>query len=189
MKICVKCKTEKEESEFSKKKGGKDGLRSICKQCCKDYNAQYQQAHKAQLSEYRAQWREANKDYCKQYDKQRNTQRISYNKSRNAKYYLTHKKEISEKTVRYRKEHPDARCKELAATRGLGFKPLNNHFKASAAHHLHLENSKDFLVYILIWDHGLHKHNPKKPETMTTINAIALDYWINESLYNELFKP
>lgn len=36
-KICTKCKTEKELTEFSKHKRNKDGLQCECKQCCKEY--------------------------------------------------------------------------------------------------------------------------------------------------------
>jgi hypothetical protein len=37
IKICTKCKIEKELSEFSKDKTQKDGLRNKCKSCCKEY--------------------------------------------------------------------------------------------------------------------------------------------------------
>ena len=36
MKICYKCKGEKDESEFNKKKSRKDGLQSFCKSCEKN---------------------------------------------------------------------------------------------------------------------------------------------------------
>lgn len=53
MKICEKCNTEREFSEFHKNKAEKDGLQRRCKQCCKEY-------------------REANRDrniaYCRQYN-------------------------------------------------------------------------------------------------------------------------
>ncbi len=180
---------EKDESEFSKKKDGKGGLRSICKQCQKTINAEYRETHKNQLSEYGRKWRAANKDYCKQFDKQRNTQRKAYIHKWNQEYWITHKKEITENTRKYRKEHPETRRKELAARRGIGFNQVNNLFNGSTAHHLYLEGNNSFVIYLPSWEHELYKHNPKKPESMTTINSIALDFWINESLYNELFKP
>lgn len=37
MKICIKCKVEKEESLFSIRSKSKDGLQSNCKACCKAY--------------------------------------------------------------------------------------------------------------------------------------------------------
>ena len=212
MKICSKCGIEKEKSEFSKDKGKKDGLSTICKQCCNVYNAQYRKAHKNELAGKNKQWceahkervrelsrikqkkyRETHKEKVKAYADKHNKEYYSQNgekvKQQQKGYRETHKGERSLYHKQYRKENPESERKAFAVRRGLGFRPLNKHFKASAAHHIHLENSKDFLVYIPIWDHSLHKHNPKKPESLTTINAIALDYWINESLYTELLKP
>ena len=37
MKVCSKCKVEKDESEFGKDKGKKNGIRSECKECRKEY--------------------------------------------------------------------------------------------------------------------------------------------------------
>jgi len=39
MKICSKCKEAKDESEFYKNRGKKDGLHDECKKCIKEYNA------------------------------------------------------------------------------------------------------------------------------------------------------
>ena len=35
--------------------------------------------------------------------------------------------------------------------------------------------------------HQLHSHNHNKEETMTTPNALAFDYWVNEELYQSLY--
>ena len=35
MKVCSKCKEEKEQTEFYKRKTSKDGLRTECKECVK----------------------------------------------------------------------------------------------------------------------------------------------------------
>ena len=37
MKTCTKCKTEKDETEFSKDKNSKDGLNYRCKSCMREY--------------------------------------------------------------------------------------------------------------------------------------------------------
>jgi len=37
MKVCTKCKIEKNKSEFSKYKNKKDGLQLYCKKCEKEY--------------------------------------------------------------------------------------------------------------------------------------------------------
>lgn len=41
MKQCTKCKQWKDESEFNKRKDSKDGLRTECKICQRDYNKNY----------------------------------------------------------------------------------------------------------------------------------------------------
>lgn len=41
MKICTKCKIEKELTEFTKDKTKKSGLRSYCKLCNKELNLLY----------------------------------------------------------------------------------------------------------------------------------------------------
>ena len=71
--------------------------------------------------------------------------------------------------------------------REFGFVPLNHYFENSHAHHLHLENTSDFSIYIPGFLHQMHWHSHNKPDTMVTINALALDYWVNESLYKELY--
>jgi len=38
MKLCRTCNTEKDESEFHKRKASKDGLSPKCKKCAKDYD-------------------------------------------------------------------------------------------------------------------------------------------------------
>ena len=50
MKTCTKCKTEKDETEFSKDKNSKDGLDSRCKSCMREYQQtdvrkEYQKAY------------------------------------------------------------------------------------------------------------------------------------------------
>jgi hypothetical protein len=58
MKICTKCKIEKEDSEFHKDKRSKDGFRYECKVCAKEYGKKYRV-----MSGVKDQRRE----YCKKY--------------------------------------------------------------------------------------------------------------------------
>lgn len=59
MKICTICKLEKEDSNFNKNKGRKDGLNNICKPCGKARSKQYyfknQVKHKLKVKERRKQ--------------------------------------------------------------------------------------------------------------------------------------
>ncbi len=60
---------------------------------------------------------------------------------------------------------------------------INSNRIRSHKHHLHIENNHNFVIYIPDWLHMLYKHDPNSWKNMDTINAIALDYWINENTY------
>ncbi len=53
MRICSKCKQEKELSEFHKDKHNRSGLKGWCKVCCR--------VHLLSRKEWRKDWREKNK--------------------------------------------------------------------------------------------------------------------------------
>lgn len=59
MKICTICKLEKENLDFNKNKGRKDGLNNICKPCSKSRSKQYYSKnpvkHKLKVKERRKQ--------------------------------------------------------------------------------------------------------------------------------------
>jgi hypothetical protein len=85
-KTCSRCKQSKLLSEFSKKKGGKYGVRSECKECQKennrvwyqdnrekhlDRNKTYYQINRDQKLAYNKEYREVNKENTKQYNRVR----------------------------------------------------------------------------------------------------------------------
>ena len=63
MKTCVKCKIEKESSEYLKDKRNNDGLYSFCKECWREYQRNYQREHK--LEKYTVRNREYQREYSK----------------------------------------------------------------------------------------------------------------------------
>ena len=93
LKRCSKCGQVKPIGDFYRNKRAKDGLISYCKQCHKEYqaewstnhkenvkaknakwrsknptyDAQYQQAHKDKIAEYQAEWRNLNKEKIAEY--------------------------------------------------------------------------------------------------------------------------
>lgn len=66
-KTCTKCKIEKSITEFSKKKLGKYGVRSICKTCVR----LYRQENKKQIYEYNKSYRNNNLKLSKYMEKYR----------------------------------------------------------------------------------------------------------------------
>ncbi len=75
MKVCTKCKEEKESHDFYTSKRGKDGLNSWCKKCFnvwhKAYAKKYYQKNKRKICLQQIVWRSANKKkilgYAKKY--------------------------------------------------------------------------------------------------------------------------
>ena len=57
MKICTKCKVEKDESLFSKNRSRCDGLSSICKDCHAKYCVKYYSNNKDKLRDYSTTYR------------------------------------------------------------------------------------------------------------------------------------
>ena len=116
MKVCSKCKKEKELSLFSKQKKGKNGLHSYCKSCEKEYREnnkeklneyfkEYYENNKEKLNEYFKEYYENNKEkhkeYCKEYRENNKEKHKEYRKE----YYENNKEKIKEKHKEYRKEY------------------------------------------------------------------------------------
>jgi hypothetical protein len=65
MKICTKCKVEKDLGCFSKRKSGKLGLRSACQDCIKIQKQEYYQRDKSRIKTVRAKYLRSNKQKIK----------------------------------------------------------------------------------------------------------------------------
>ena len=86
LKKCSKCGEWKPFSEFYKKKNTKDGLRSECKICRKEYY----ENNKDQIKEYREKYYENNKEKLKEINK---------------KYYENNKEKLKEYQKEYRENN------------------------------------------------------------------------------------
>jgi hypothetical protein len=104
MKICSKCKIEKDESCFSKQKGTKDGLKSWCKNCIKLLSAKYIADNKTSLNEKNRQNYLNNSDYYVQYRKDN----AEYIKEYLEEYRVLNKEEIKEYKRNYENSKYDA---------------------------------------------------------------------------------
>ncbi|MFA7030583.1 MAG: hypothetical protein WC179_09930 [Candidatus Cloacimonadaceae bacterium] len=87
----------------------------------------------------------------------------------------------------WRQSRPDLVQANRHRRRGYGFNPINDRKDNHHAHHLHLENNSSFVLYIPEFIHTLHNHNSEIENSMISVNALALDYWINEELYVSLY--
>ena len=60
MKVCSKCKIEKDFSEFYVNKSKKDKLTTYCKDCAKAHSKNYRDKNKQKTLEYQEEYRKSN---------------------------------------------------------------------------------------------------------------------------------
>jgi len=70
MKICCRCKEEKDNLKFHKKKTSTDGLHSFCKDCYNRYYREKRSIDKTSNKEGCKRWEEKNKEYRLNYHKE-----------------------------------------------------------------------------------------------------------------------
>jgi hypothetical protein len=89
MKVCTKCKVEKELIEFGKHKLGKNGIHPSCKECVRIYNKNFKLNNLEYIKEYDKKYREKNLFFIKQ------NQKI---------YYKINKEKLKEYSKNYQKQ-------------------------------------------------------------------------------------
>jgi hypothetical protein len=106
MKKCKKCGIEKELINFNILKIAKDGLRTQCKQCEKEYRDNKKDKTKKYLSEY---YKNNKKEISNKNKERYNSNKERYNENRRRKYNDDDniRKEISKKGKEYRLENKD----------------------------------------------------------------------------------
>lgn len=97
MKICTKCKVEKEFNYFSKSKNRKDGLDCQCKQCQHEYRL----ANKEKIAESKKEYAIENKEKISEYKKQYNLNNRDDIAIKRNKYYMDNKDKLAEKQKEY----------------------------------------------------------------------------------------
>lgn len=195
---CVKCGTIKKLECFDHDSRQRNGYMNICKDCRKtNYNL-----HSDEYRQRTNQWRKNNPEKAMQYmeeylfknKKRLSEQRIKWRKNNLVKdqdgarrRYLENKELYNKISSDWFKSNP-LKVREYNQKRKIefGYMPINTPNIDLVLHHLHLENNHDFVISIPEWLHRLYYHNSRTWENMDTINAIALDYWINEDIYNFL---
>ncbi len=92
MKVCSRCKIEKERREFNKQQSHKDGFASVCRACAWLLRQPYDMSH-----------REENNKRVKQYYVTHRKERREYNRQ----YQSIHKVEILKQKKQYNFEHKE----------------------------------------------------------------------------------
>lgn len=101
MKLCNKCKTNKEPLNFSKKARSKDGLSNWCKDCNKDYTKSYYINNKESLDRKNKENYQKNSEHFKQKSKEYRENNKEYYSEYFKVYYSNNKESLSE----YKKNH------------------------------------------------------------------------------------
>jgi len=73
VKICTKCKVEKDPAEFCKDKRIKDGLQSACKKCCNEQALRYYHENKEDRAAYKKRYLSVDENRKKQNENNRNS--------------------------------------------------------------------------------------------------------------------
>ena len=107
MKICTKCKVEKDEDLFSKNRSKKYGLNSCCKKCEKEYK----EKNKQKIKESWAKYRESNKDKLRESSLKYSENNKEKIKESNAKSKAKNRERMKEYWVKY---HARNKYKEQA---------------------------------------------------------------------------
>jgi hypothetical protein len=96
-KICSKCKVEKDVTEFSKSKSGKDGLQNWCRVCAKQYRIENGEALREYDRQHYLANREAHREQARKY-RIENREAISEYQSR---YYFANREALRENARQY----------------------------------------------------------------------------------------
>jgi len=143
MKICSKCKAEKEESAFCKDKSKKDGLNSWCKDCAhqnreknkderRPKSKKYYEENKESILERKKIWRINNKEKIAGRDKQ---------------YLVEHREKINDKNRRWRKNNPE----KLKKSKKLYYENNKEEILANRKHN-YKENNEEIKKQRKLWD-------------------------------------
>ena len=92
MKICYKCKIEKDLNQFNKDKGNKDGLQAKCRECQKQYHSDNKKHIKVRMQNYYLD----NKEDINHRNKRWKLNNKELNKQTQTEYNRAHKKEAKE---------------------------------------------------------------------------------------------
>jgi hypothetical protein len=110
MKVCTKCKIEKELTEFSRDKHKKDGFYNQCKECKKIYREEYNKINYDRLKEFKEQYLknyyETNKKIILEKQKIYYEKNKDKTKLRDKEYRLKNKDKINKQKINKKSTNP-----------------------------------------------------------------------------------
>jgi hypothetical protein len=178
MKTCTRCKITKPLTDFCKNKNSVDGHEHSCKECRKAYRQKRKETLVPTLPDVKecsccgavkpaSEFRSHNlhstglASACKECEAE---QYARYCKTEKGKAYMRAKK--------YRHNQ-------------YGYEPLNEDVTGFHFHHLHLEDNHAFGIFVPDFIHNDLYHNSFTWENMDTVNARAIQYWLDSEMFND----
>ena len=117
MKICSKCKVQKDKSDFYKSKSSNDGLYNVCKICDKQRCLEYYKSNSECIIKNKKKYTEENLESIKEYQTQyriENKDKLKLNRELNKVYFKNWWSENKEKSSlygkRYRVKYPHVKA-------------------------------------------------------------------------------
>ena len=104
MKLCTKCKQEKDEILFGRHRASKDGLRNVCKDCHVKSNMEWGKKNKEKVQAYRKSYSVKNKEKISASRATRKDDKSTYDMER----YKRTKQDVIERANKWREENPQA---------------------------------------------------------------------------------
>ncbi len=101
MKKCSKCKINKNESSYSKRKASKDGLSYICKECKCEIDKEYKDNNRDHIKNYMNNYYESNKELIKSKNSKKYHENKDTIKEVFKEYYIKNSENIKEKSNIY----------------------------------------------------------------------------------------
>lgn len=106
-KVCRRCKEEKTVNDFHLQKGGKYGVRSICKRCGLKYAAQYRKNNQENIKRYSLEYRKNNPEKVKNIFQNWRNSNLEKDKNRHKNYYDNNRELALSRTRTWRKNNSD----------------------------------------------------------------------------------
>jgi 5-methylcytosine-specific restriction endonuclease McrA len=107
MKICSKCKVDKDINEFHKNKSKKDGRATECKLCKRQQDIKYKKEHANYYKAYLKEYNQINKqELYEQKKKYIADNKLDHLKRRHI-WYEINKDEVKARVSQYKKDHPE----------------------------------------------------------------------------------
>lgn len=102
------------------------------------------------------------------------------------KYYKKNKDEILKTKNKWQKSNPNKvrlyDLKKNKRQRGWGIDSINNYFKGSHFHHMHINKNHAIGIYIPMNLHMSMSHRYNNRESMNKINNIAIEWYYEENI-------